>query len=141
MLGILTFISMPFREDIRQAVTSLGLVLDDRLFDLFLAGALIGLFAVLVSKSDRAARACEDLREQAQKDLASHRTQLKKDLAKHREQTRKDLMALLDSRLNPITDGVGTLHSNVTALGSRIAALESRVSVLQTTVAALSDNT
>ena len=139
MLGILTFVSMPFREDIRQGVKGLGLVLDDRLFDLLLAGALIGLVAVLVAKSERAARACQDHREQLQKDLASHRSQLKKDLAVHREKMQQDLAASLDSRLKPIADAVATLQSNVTALGSRIDALDSRITALKAVVASLKE--
>ena len=33
MLAILTFVAMPFREDIREAVSGLGVTLDDWLFD------------------------------------------------------------------------------------------------------------
>ena len=119
-LAILTFVSMPFREDIREAVKGQGVILDDWLFDFLLAGGLIGLVIVLVLKSDRAARTCEDLREQMQEDLANYRKQLQKDLAD-----------LVDSKLKPITDGIGTLQSNVSALGNRLDALDSRITALK----------
>ena len=135
MLAILTFVAMPFREDIREAVSGLGVTLDDWLFDFLLAGGLIGLVVMLVLKSDRAARTCEDLREQLQEDLADHRNQLKEDLANHRKQLQKDLAALIDSKLKPITDGIGTLQSNVSALGSRLDALDSRMTALKNIVA------
>ena len=128
-LAILTFVSMPFREDIREVVSGLGVMLDDWLFDFLLAGGLIGLVVVLVLKIDRAARIYEDLRDQLQEDLANHRKQLKKDLA-----------ALVDSKLQPITDSIGTLQSNVSALGSRLDALDSRITALKDMVA-LSTNT
>ena len=134
-LAILTFVCIPFREDIRKAVTGLGVILDDRWLDFLLAGGLIGLVVVLVLKSDRAARICEDLREQFQEDLADHRSQLKKDLANHRKQLQKDQVALFDSKLKPITDGIGTLQSNVSALGSHVSALDSRITALKDMVA------
>ena len=130
-LAILTFGSMPFREDIRTAVIGLGVTWGDRLFDLFLAAVLVGLVVVLVSKTERAARTVEDLREQSQKDLAKHRNQLNADLKNHREQMQKDLAALLDSRLKPITDGLGTLQSNVSALNGRLDVLDSRITALK----------
>ena len=136
-LAILTLVFTLFREDIRKAVTGLGVMLDDRWLDFLLACGLIGLVVVLVSKSERAARTCENLREQLQKDLAAHRNQLKKGLANHREKLQKDQAALLDSRLKPITDGVGTLQSSVRALGSRVSTLSSRVSTLSSSLDAL----
>ena len=94
-------------------------MLDDRLLNFLLAVGLVGLVVVLVLKSDRATRTCEDLREQLQEDLADDR-----------EQLQKDLTALLDSRLKPITDGVGVLRSKVGALDSRVSALDSQVRAL-----------
>ena len=70
-----------------------------------------------------------------QEDLADHRNQLKEDLANHRKQLQKDLAALIDSKLKPITDGIGTLQSNVSALGSRLDALDSRMTALKDIVA------
>ena len=140
-LAILTFVSMPFREDIREAVRRRGVTLDDWLFDFLLAVGLIGLVVVLVLKSDRAARACEDLREQMQEDLANHRNQLKEDLANHRKQLQEDLASLVDSKLKPITDGIGTLQSKVSALDSRLAALDSRITALTEVVARSSNRT
>ena len=102
----------------------LSVMLGDRLFDFLLAAGLIGLVAVLVSKSERAARAAEDLRER----------RLQEDLANHREQLQKDLAALLDSRLRPVTDGVGTLQSNVSALAGRLDVLDSRITALKAIV-------
>ena len=133
--AILSFVAMPFQEDLRKAVIGLGISWGDRLFDVFLTGGFIGLVVVLVLKSDRAARTCEDLREQLKGDLTDHRNRLKKDLAHHREQLRKDLEAVVDSRVKPITDGIGTLQSHVDALGSRLAALESRITALNEMVA------
>ena len=137
-LSILTLV-FPFREDIRKAVTSLGVVLDARLLDFLWAVGLIGLVVVLVLKSERAARTCEDLREQLQEDLANHRNQLKEDLANQRGQLQKDLADLLDSRLKPITDGVGALQLNVSALGSRVSALGSHLGALDLRITALKD--
>jgi polyhydroxyalkanoate synthesis regulator phasin len=125
-LAILTLVSAPFREDIREAVKGLGVMLSDRLFDFLLAGGVVGLLVVLMLKSDRAARACEDLREQ-----------MKEHLAKHRKQLQKDLASLVDSKLKPITDGIGTLQSNVAALNSRLQALESRITALESRIAGL----
>ena len=109
--------------------------MNDWLFDFSLAVGLIGLVVVLVLKSDRAARTCEDLREQMQGDLANHRDQLKEDLANHRKQLREDLASLVNSKLQPITDGIGTLQSNVSAFGSRLDALDSRITALKDVVA------
>ena len=130
-LAIITLVFMPFREDIRKAVSGLGVMLDDRLFDFLLAGGLIGLVVVLVLKSDRAARICEDLREQLQEDLADHRSRLNEDLENHQRQLQEDLTALVDSKLEPITDGIRTLQSHVSALGSRLDALDSRITALK----------
>lgn len=132
-LTIVTLVSMPFREDIRDAGKVLlgGVILDDRLFDFLLVAALVSLVVVLLSKSDRATRTCEDLREQMQQDLANHRKQLKEDLASHRQQLQEDLTALADSKLKPITDGLATLQSNVSASGSRLDALDSRITALK----------
>ena len=117
--AFLTFVSMPFREDIREAaLAGVGVILGDWLFDFLLTGALIGLAAVLIFKSDRATRACEDLREQLQEDLANHRTQLNTDLADHRKQLQEELPALVDTKLKPISDAIATLESSVSALGS-----------------------
>ena len=127
-LAILTLVSMPFREDIRDVGKSLlGVMLDDRLFDFLLVAALVGLVVVLLSRSDRATRTCEDLREQMQQDLANHRNQLEEDLASHRKQLEEDLTALADSNLKPITDGIATLQSKVGASGDRLDALHSRI--------------
>ena len=115
-LAMLTFISMPFREDIRQVVVGgIGVTLDDWLFDVALAGGLIGLVVVLVLKSDRAARACEDLEGQLNQDFANHRQEMNGDLANQRELLQEHLTALVDSKLKPITDDIGTLRSNVSA--------------------------
>ena len=138
-LSILTLFSGPFRQDIRKAVEGLGVMFDDRWLDFFLAVGLIGLAVVLMSKSERAARTCEDLHEQLQEDLADQRKKFKEDLANHREQLQKDLAALLDSRLRPIIDGVGTLRSNVSALNSRVSALNSRLDALDSRITALKD--
>ena len=140
-LAILTFVSMPFREDIRGAVTGLGVTLDDRLFDFLLVGGIIVLVVVLVSKSDRAARTCEDLREQLQEDLAEHRNQLKEDLAEHRKKLQDDLATLADARLKPIADGIRTLQSIVSVLGSRVDALDSRITALKEVVTRSSSKT
>ena len=70
-VAILTFVSAPFLEDIRQAVPRRRWRDVGRLvFDFLLTGGLIALAVVLILKSDRAKRACEDLRQQQQKDLA-----------------------------------------------------------------------
>ena len=45
-------------------------MLGDWFFDFLLTGGLIALAVVLILKSDRATPACEDLRQQQQKDLA-----------------------------------------------------------------------
>ena len=135
-LAVLAIVSSPFVQDIRDAVVQgLGIVSLDWLFDFFLTGGLLGLVVVLMLKSDRAARACEDLREQVQKDLAEHRKQLHEDLA-----------GLVDPRLQQITDSIATLQSNVVALGSRVDALQSnvialgsRVDVLDSRITALKD--
>ena len=134
--AILTFVSGPFREDIRMAALGvLGLILGDWLFDLLLTGGLIGLAVVLILKSDQATRACEDLRKQLQADLADHRKQLRKELSDHREQLQEDLSALADTKLKQITDSIGTLQSNVSAFGSRLDALDSRITALKDLVA------
>ena len=100
------------------------------LFNLLLTGGLIGLAAVLILKSDRAARACDALREQLQADLADHRKQLQEDLP-----------ALVDPKIKQITDSIGTLQSNVSALGSRLDALDSRITALKDLVARSSSTT
>ena len=140
--AILTFVSVPFREDIRKAVLGgLGLILGDWLFDLLLTVGLIGLAVVLIWKNDRATRACEDLREQLQEDLADYRKQLRKELSGHRNQLQEDLTVLVDTKLKQITDGIGTLQSNVSALGSRLDALDSRITALKELVAHSSSTT
>ena len=127
-VAILTFISAPFLEDIRKAVLAgVGVMLGDWFFDFLLTGGLIGLAVVLILKSDRATRACEDLRQQLQEDLADHRKQLSADLADNRQQLQEDLSALVDTKLQPISDSLATLRSYVIAFGSRLDALESRV--------------
>ena len=137
-LAILTFVSAPFLEDIRGAVLKAGdIVLGDWLFDVLLAGGLLGLAVVLMLKSDRAARASEDLRQKLHQDLADHRRLLQEDLANHREELQQDLGTLVDSKLKPITEGIETLKSKVSTLDSRMAALESRMTVLESRMTAL----
>ena len=134
-VAILTFVSAPFLEDIRKAVlASVGVMSGDWFFDFLLTGGLIGLAVVLILKSDRATRACEDLRQQLQEDLADHRKQLSADLADNRQQLQEDLSALVDTKLQPISDSLATLRSYVIAFGSRLDALESRVAALKDTV-------
>ena len=128
-LAVLTLVSM-YREDIRGAVSGVGVMLDDRLFDFLLAAGLFGLVVVLVLKSDRATRTCEDLREQVKRDLAAHQNKLGEDLANHRSQLQQDLVALVDERLEPITDGLTGLQSHAIALGGRLDALDSRITAL-----------
>ena len=136
-LAILTFVSTPFGQDIREGV--LGVMSYDWLFDFLLAVGSIGLVILLVLKSGRAARACEGLREQMQEDLASHRNQFKEDLANYRKQLQEDLAPLVDSKLKPITDSIGTLQSNGSALNSRLHALESRIAALESRITALTE--
>ena len=138
LLGFFTLVSAPFLQDIRKSAIGLSDPWDDRLFGFLFVGGLIGLVIVLVSKSERAARSCEDLREQLQKDLEKHRHQSTKDLSKHSDQMQEGLAALLDSRLEPIREEVGTLQSRVSALDSRMGALESRITALQSLVSQLS---
>ena len=135
ILAILSLVSGLFREDIRGAVTGLPLFQVDWFYDILMAVGVIGLVLVLMLKSDRAARTCEDLREQLQKDLAKHRKNLNEDLASHREELQKNLVALVDSRLKPVADGVGTLDSNLSAFGNRLGALDSRITALADVVA------
>ena len=122
-LTVLTLVATLFPEDIREAVTGV-VVLEDRLFEVLRMGGLIGLIVVLVLKSDRAARASEDLREQLLEDLSDHRSQLKEDLADHRKQLQEDLTDLINTRLKPISDGVGMLQSNASALSSHMSAFK-----------------
>ena len=111
------------------------------MYDILMAVGVIGLVFVLMLKSDRATQACEDLREQLQRDLAKHRKHVNEDLTKHREQLQKDLVALVDSRLKPTTDGIGTLDSKLSAFGSRLGALESRITALTDVVARSANRT
>lgn len=136
-LAVLTFVFMPFREDIRSAVKDLGLVLDDRWFDSLLAVGLIGLAILLLLKSDRAARACEVLRQKVKQDLTNHRKKLNQDMATHGEQLKDNLSSSVDSQLQPVADRLGTLHSTVGAFGSRLEALDSRLAALDSRLAAL----
>ena len=139
-LAILAFVSAPFNKDIRDAVLdAVGITLGDWLFDVLLAGGLIGLAVVLRLKSARAARASEALRQKLQQDLAKHRQKLQEDLANHRKELQQDLATLVDSRLKPITDGVGTLKSNVSALDSRLGALDSKMTALESGMTAVKD--
>ena len=134
-IAIFTLVSAPFREDIRQAVPAgVGVMLGDRFFDFLLTGGLIGLVIVLILKSDRATRACEDLRQQLQKELADHRKQLSADLAGNRKQVQEDLSELVDTKLKPISDTNATLQSHMIALGSRLDALDSRITALKDAV-------
>ena len=140
--AVLTSVSGPFREDIREAILGgLGLIVGDWLFDLLLTGGLLGLAVVLILKSDRATRACEDLREQLQGDLADYRKQLREELSDHRKKLQEDLPALVDTKLKQITDGIVTLQSHVSALGSRLDALDSRIAALKDLVAHSSSTT
>ena len=143
-LAVLTFISMPFREDIREVVLevvvkALGVKLGGWLFDVTLAVGLIGLVVVLSLKIDRAARACEDLKGQLDQDFANHRQQLNCDLANYRKQLQEDSAVLVDSKLKPINEGIGTLNSKVSALDSRLAALDSRMAALDSQITALKE--
>ena len=134
---ILTFVSAPFLEDIRKAVLAgagVGVMLGDWVFDFLLTGGMLGLVVVLILKSDRATRACEDLRQQLQKDLADHQEQLSADLADKRNQLQEDLAALVDTKLKPISDSIATLQSHVSALNGRVDALDSRITALKDTV-------
>ena len=134
-IAIFTLISAPFREDIRKAVPAgVGVMLEDWFFDFLLTGGMIGLAVVLILKSDRATRACEDLRQQLQKDLADHRKQLSVDLAGNRKQLQEDLSALVDTKLKPISDDIATLQSHVSAFGGRLDVLDSRITALKDTV-------
>ena len=134
-LSICAIVIGLFREDIRKAIlVSVGMMSGDWVFDFLLTGGLIGLAVVLILKSDRATRACEDLRQQLQEDLADHRKQLSADLADNRQQLQEDLSALVDTKLQPISDSLATLRSYVIAFGSRLDALESRVAALKDTV-------
>ena len=134
-LAIVTLVSMPFPEDIRRAVTDV-VKLDDWFFDAPWTAGIIALVVVLASRIHRATRTCEVLREQFQDDLAKHRRQLKEDRADHRKQLKKDLADLIDSRINPITDGIGKLQSDVSGLGSRLGALDSRLGALDSRLSA-----
>lgn len=130
--AVLTFVSLPFREDIRDfIVEDLGLILGDWLLDFLLAAGLFGLAVVLMLKSDRATRASEDLRQQVQQNLADHRTQLRKDLESHRKRLQEDLPAVVDPKLNQITNSVATLQSSVSAIGGRLEVLDSRITALK----------
>ena len=134
-VAVLTFVSAPFLEDIRQAVLAgVNVILGDWFFDFLLTGGLIGLAVVLILKSDRATRACEDLLQQLQKDLADHREQLSVDLANNRKQLQEDLSALVDTKLTPISNAIATVQSHVSALGSRLDVLDSRITALKDTV-------
>ena len=85
--AFLTLVSVPFREDIRDGVlTVAGVALDRWWFDVILTVGLIGLAAVVMFKSDRATRACQDLQEHLRENLANHRGQLSSDLADNREE-------------------------------------------------------
>ena len=141
-LAILTWVSTPFGEDIREAARALiGVVWADRLFDSLLAVGALGLVFVLVLTSNRATRTCENLQRHMQKDLAAHRDQLVQDLANHQTQLQEDLAAVVESKLKPITDGLATLQSNVSALGSRVDALDSRISALKDQLSLLYNKT
>ena len=141
-VAILTFVSAPFLEDIRKAVLAgVGVMSGDWFFDFLLTGGLIGLAVLLILKSDRATRACEDLRQQLQEDLADHRKQLSADLADNRKQLQEDLSAMVDIKLKPISDAIPTLQSHVIALGSRLDALDSRITALNAMVALSSSRT
>ena len=134
-LTFFTFVSAPFREDIRKAVLEgVGVTLGDLFFDVLLTGGIIGLAVVLLLKSDRATRACEDLRQQLKKDSADHQKQLSADLADNRKQLQEELSALVDPKLKPISDNIATLQSHVISLVTRLAALESRINALNDTV-------
>ena len=136
VLSILGLVFMLFREEIRGAIVRQGVTVDDRWFDMLLAGAFIGLVGVLASKSDRATRACTDLRAEFQEDLARHRKDLNHDLDNYRKQLQTHLDTLVDSRLRQIYEGVGTLDSKLSAVNSRIDALDSRITALTAVVSA-----
>ena len=106
----------------------------DWFFDFLLTGGLIGLAVVLILKSDRATLACEDLRQQLQKDAADHQKQLSADLAGNRKQLQKDLSALVDTKLKPISYDIATLQSHVSAFSGRLDALDSRITALKDVV-------
>ena len=137
-LAILTFVSMPFQQDIRDAVTGV-VTLDDWFFDFLQAAGLVGLVIVLVLRSNRAARTCEDLREHFRRSLAQNRSKLEKDLANQQKQLQKELAELTDSRLKPVLEGLATLQSNVRTFDSRLSALDSRLGAIDSRVAALTD--
>ena len=139
-VAFLTFVSAPFLGDIRKAVLEgIGVMSGDWFFDLLLTGGLIGLAVVLILKSDRATRACEDLRERLKEDLAEHGKQLSAVLADHQKQLQEELPALVDTKLKPISDAIATLESSVSALSSRAAALDSRMAALDSRMGALTD--
>ena len=145
-LAILSVVSALFGEDIRNAVLAgVGVILEDWVFDLFLMGGLIGLAIVLMLKSDRATRACEDLRQQLQEDLAGHRKQLSEDmadnrkllntaLADHRKQLQEELPPLVDTKLKQISDAIATLQSQLSGLNGRVDVLDSRITALKEAV-------
>ena len=136
--AFLTLVSGPFREDIREAVlTHAGVIWTPWVFDLLLTGGAIGLAFVLISKSDRTAQACEDLREQLQEVLADNRVQLNADLANHQKQLKEALAGLVDTKLEPISSAITTLQSHVSASSSLLAALDSRMAALDSRMAAL----
>ena len=140
-LSIFAIVIGLFREDIRQGIlVSVGMMSGDWVFDVLLAGGLIGLAVVLLVRSDRATRACEDFRQQLQKDLAGHRKQLSEDLAGNRKQLQEDLSALVDTKLKPISDEITTLQSHVSAFGGRLDVIDSRITALKETVRPTSAN-
>ena len=134
-VAILAFLSAPFLADIRETVLAgVGLMWGDWVFDFLLTGGLIGLALVLILKSDRATRACEDLREQLEEDLAKHRKQLIGALADHRKQLQEDLPALVDPKLKQISEAIATLQTHVGALSGRVDVLDSRITALKVVV-------
>ena len=136
-LAVLTFVSMPFREDIRLVLQTLfGVVLEDRWFDLLLAVGVTGLAALLVLTTNRATRTCENLTGQIQDAMADHRSRWQKDLAKHQKQLQQDVSASLDPKFTGLTLEIATLRSHVIALGSRLDALGSRLDALDTKLTA-----
>lgn len=137
-LAILTFVTMPFQQDIRDAITGVA-NLGDWLLDSIQALGLVGLVIVLVLRSNQAARTCEGLREHFQQSLANSCSQLEQQLANERKQLHEKLSDLTDSRLKPILEELSTLQSNMKTFDSRLSALDSRLGALDSRIAALTD--
>ena len=134
-VAILTLVSAPFLEDIRKAVLAgVGVMSVDWFFDFVLTGGMIGLALLLIVKSERATRACEDLGQKLTDDLANQRDHFSTALSDSRRRHQEELSTLVDAKLKPISDDIRTLQSYANSLGSRLDALNSRITALNDTV-------